>query len=102
MEERNALVFSQDSRWITTLYAAFQDEENLYLVMEYASGGSLRNLMNNRESIMSEEEARFYVAEILMSLDELHRLHYIHRFVTKFSETPFLPSILMKRSNTGI
>jgi serine/threonine protein kinase len=79
MEERNALVFAQDSRWITTLYAAFQDEENLYLVMEYASGGSLRSLLNNRENPMTEEEARFYVAEIIMSLEELHKYNYIHR-----------------------
>ncbi|KAJ3415027.1 Serine/threonine-protein kinase MRCK beta [Chytridiales sp. JEL 0842] len=63
MEERNALVFSQDSRWITTLYAAFQDEENLYLVMDG----------------MPEDQARFYIAEILMALEELHGYHYIHR-----------------------
>ncbi|KAJ3197031.1 Rho-associated protein kinase 2 [Irineochytrium annulatum] len=81
MEERNALVFGHQSQWITTLYAAFQDEENLYLVMEYASGGSLRALMNNRETPMSEEDARFYVAEMLLALDELHRLNFIHRDV---------------------
>ncbi|KAJ3109830.1 hypothetical protein HDU97_000060 [Phlyctochytrium planicorne] len=81
MEERNALVFARESVWITTLYAAFQDEENLYLVMEYASGGSLRSLMNNRESPMAEQEARFYIAELLLALEELHSLHYIHRDV---------------------
>ncbi|RKO95516.1 hypothetical protein CAUPRSCDRAFT_12785 [Caulochytrium protostelioides] len=31
MEERNALVFAQNSQWITTLHAAFQDEDNLYI-----------------------------------------------------------------------
>ncbi|KAJ3328503.1 CDC42 binding protein kinase [Blyttiomyces sp. JEL0837] len=81
MEERNALVFAQKSEWITTLYAAFQDEEYLYLVMEYASGGSLRALINSRETAMSESEARFYVAEMLVCLSELHQLKYIHRDV---------------------
>jgi serine/threonine protein kinase len=81
MEERNALVFSQKSAWITTLYASFQDEENLYLVMEYVGGGSFRAYLNNRETVMSEDEARFYVAEMILSLDELHRHHYIHRDV---------------------
>ncbi|KAJ3219933.1 Serine/threonine-protein kinase MRCK alpha [Dinochytrium kinnereticum] len=81
MEERNALVFARESTWITTLYAAFQDEENLYLVMEYASGGSLRSLMNNREAPMGEEEARFYVAELVLALEELHEIQYIHRDV---------------------
>ncbi|KAJ3028534.1 UNVERIFIED_CONTAM: hypothetical protein HDU68_001467 [Siphonaria sp. JEL0065] len=79
MEERNALVFAQDSRWITTLYAAFQDEENLYLIMEYVSGGSLRNLLNNRETTMTEPEARFYIAEMILALEEVHRFNYIHR-----------------------
>jgi serine/threonine protein kinase len=81
MEERNALVFSQKSAWITTLYASFQDEENLYLVMEYVGGGSFRAYLNNRETVMSEDEARFYLAEMILSLDELHRHHYIHRDV---------------------
>lgn len=81
MEERNALVFSQKSIWITTLVAAFQDEENLYLVMEYVSGGSLRNLMNNRESIMEETEAKFYMAEMILALEALHEFQYIHRDV---------------------
>ncbi|KAI9334554.1 hypothetical protein BDR26DRAFT_822951, partial [Obelidium mucronatum] len=79
MEERNALVFAQDSRWITTLYAAFQDDDNLYLIMEYVSGGSLRNLLNNRETTMSESEAKFYVAEMILALEEVHRFNYIHR-----------------------
>ncbi|KAJ3296237.1 hypothetical protein HK104_001802 [Borealophlyctis nickersoniae] len=81
MEERDALVFAKSSDWITTLYAAFQDEENLYLVMEYASGGSLRALMDNREEPMDEDEAKFYVGEILLALEELHRFEFIHRDV---------------------
>ncbi|ORY37257.1 kinase-like protein, partial [Rhizoclosmatium globosum] len=79
MEERNALVFGNHSRWITTLYAAFQDDENLYLVMEYIPGGSLRTFLNAREVTLTEDEARFYVAEMVLALEEVHRLHYIHR-----------------------
>ena len=81
MEERNALVFSQKSIWITTLYAAFQDQENLYLVMEYVSGGSLRAMMNNRETIMEEPEAKFYMAEMVLALEALHSYNYIHRLI---------------------
>ncbi|KAI8805344.1 kinase-like domain-containing protein, partial [Cladochytrium replicatum] len=79
MEERNALVFARSSIWMTTLFAAFQDEENLYLVMEYASGGSLRSLINSKDDPMSEDEARFYVGEMLLALEELHNMNYIHR-----------------------
>lgn len=79
MEERDALVRTQSSDWITTLYAAFQDDDNLYLVMEYVAGGSLRNMMAARETTMTEDEARFYVAEILVALDELHSFNFVHR-----------------------
>lgn len=81
MEERNALVFASASQWITTLHASFQDEENLYLVMEYAPGGSLRNLSYSREDPMTEEEVRFYAAEIICALEELHSLRFVHRDV---------------------
>jgi serine/threonine protein kinase len=81
MEERDALVLTRNSAWITSLYAAFQNDENLYLVMEYAPGGSMRSLIQNRDEVMPEEEARFYIAEILLALEELHRMGYIHRDV---------------------
>ncbi|KAI9209733.1 kinase-like domain-containing protein, partial [Polychytrium aggregatum] len=81
MEERNALVFAQQSKWMTTLYSAFQDDENLYLVMEYVSGGSVRNMLDSREEDMSEDETRFYMAEMMIALDELHKLSFIHRDV---------------------
>lgn len=32
-----------------------------------------------KKDILPEDEARFYIAEILLALDSVHRLHYIHR-----------------------
>ncbi|KAJ3113725.1 Rho-associated protein kinase 2 [Phlyctochytrium bullatum] len=37
--------------------------------------------MNSRESPMTEKEARFYVAELILALEELHNLSFIHRDV---------------------
>jgi len=79
MEERDALVFARSASWVTTLYAAFQDEENLYLLMEYAPGGSLRSVLQDREETMDENEARFYIGEILLALEEIHALNFVHR-----------------------
>ena len=79
MEERNALVFSKNSKWVTTLHAAFQDDENLYLIMEYAPGGTLRGLINSTDSSMVEEDVKFYIAEIILALEEIHKSNYIHR-----------------------
>ena len=41
---------------------SFQDDENLYLVMEYLGGGDLMTLLIKKD-ILTEEEAKFYIAE---------------------------------------
>lgn len=43
------------------LKCSFQDEENLYLVMEYLPGGDLMNLLIKKD-IFTNEEAQFYTA----------------------------------------
>lgn len=60
------------------LRCSFQDDRNLYLVMEYLPGGDLMNLLMKKD-IFTEDESRFYIAEILLALDSVHELHYIHR-----------------------
>jgi len=80
MEERNAMTKLRTSKYTTSLYAAFQDRENLYLLMEYAPGGSLQRMLE-AEGALTVEEARFYMAEVLLALEELHNLNFIHRDV---------------------
>jgi serine/threonine protein kinase len=79
MEERESLVLGRHSEWLTRLYASFQDELNLYLLMEYVPGGSLKNLMDSQEEPMEEDSARFYAAEMVLAIEEVHRLGFIHR-----------------------
>jgi len=50
--------------WIVELKYSFQDDENLYLVMEYLGGGDLMTLLIKKD-ILTEEEAKFYIAEIV-------------------------------------
>lgn len=42
-EERDVMVFG-DRTWITNLHFAFQDEKNLYLIMDYYVGGDMLTL----------------------------------------------------------
>lgn len=92
--ERDFLVASEGSSWlvvgrslttddgltrrIVPLIASFQDLKSLYLVMEYMPGGDFLGLLI-RENILHESIARFYVAEMILAVEEAHRLRFIHR-----------------------
>ncbi|KAJ8274801.1 hypothetical protein COCON_G00094260 [Conger conger] len=77
-EERDVLV-NGDSQWITTLHYAFQDDNYLYLVMDYYVGGDLLTLLSKFEDRLPEDMARFYLAEMVLAIDSVHQLHYVHR-----------------------
>lgn len=77
-EERDVLVFG-DRQWITNLHYAFQDETNLYLVMDYYCGGDLLTLLSKFEDRLPEDMAKFYISEMIMAIDSVHKLNYIHR-----------------------
>ncbi|XP_056872760.1 serine/threonine-protein kinase MRCK beta isoform X2 [Takifugu flavidus] len=77
-EERDVLVRG-DSQWITTLHYAFQDENFLYLVMDYYVGGDLLTLLSKFEDRLPEDMAKFYVAEMVLAIHSIHQQHYIHR-----------------------
>uniref|UniRef100_A0A665W946 Serine/threonine-protein kinase MRCK alpha n=1 Tax=Echeneis naucrates TaxID=173247 RepID=A0A665W946_ECHNA len=77
-EERDVLV-NGDGLWITTLHYAFQDDNNLYLVMDYYVGGDLLTLLSKFEDRLPEEMAKFYLAEMVLAIDSVHQLHYVHR-----------------------
>ena len=78
--ERDFLVASETSKWIVPLIASFQDTRNLYLVMEYMVGGDFLGLLF-RKDILKEKKARWYVAEMILCVEEAHKLRWIHRDV---------------------
>ncbi|OWM70873.1 serine/threonine-protein kinase tricorner isoform X2 [Punica granatum] len=75
--ERNLLA-EVDSRYIVQLYYSFQDSEFLYLIMEYLPGGDIMTLLM-REDILSEDVARFYIAESILAIHSIHQHSYVHR-----------------------
>jgi serine/threonine protein kinase len=75
--ERDILTESENS-WIVSLHYSFQDERNLYMVLEYLPGGDLMGLLM-RENTFPEAAARQYVAEISSAIASVHALGYIHR-----------------------
>ncbi|KNG85017.1 putative protein kinase [Aspergillus nomiae NRRL 13137] len=78
--ERDFLVASAKSRWIVPLIASFQDINYLYLIMDYMVGGDFLGLLMRR-CILPEDIAKWYVAEMVLCIEEAHRLCWIHRDV---------------------
>ncbi|XP_033101153.1 serine/threonine-protein kinase MRCK alpha-like isoform X2 [Anneissia japonica] len=78
IEERDVLVYG-DKRWLTNLHYAFQDQDYLYLVMDYYSGGDLLTLLSKHEDRLPESMAQFYIAEMVLAIDSVHKMGYVHR-----------------------
>ena len=66
------------SPWIVDLKASFQEGDYLYLIMDYLPGGDLMSLLIKKD-ILTEKEAKFYIAEIISAVESIHNLHCIHR-----------------------
>jgi len=64
--------------FIVRLHYAFQTDSKLYLVLEYAPGGDLGNMIAKKKRF-SEDVARIYTCEILLALEALHKQHIIFR-----------------------
>ncbi|XP_078178528.1 uncharacterized protein LOC144572731 isoform X1 [Carex rostrata] len=75
--ERNLLA-EIESEFVVKLHYSFQDEEFLYLIMEYMAGGDMMTLLCSK-GILTEEEARFYIAETVLAIESIHKHNYIHR-----------------------
>ena len=71
-------IMTASNPWIVKLKYSFQDDYYLYLVMEFLPGGDLMNLLMKKE-VLTEDEARFYTAEMILAVDSVHKLNCIHR-----------------------
>ncbi|CAF4791663.1 unnamed protein product [Pieris macdunnoughi] len=75
--ERNALALSR-SPFCVHLFYSLQSASSVYLVMEYMVGGDLKSLLNVY-GFLEESMAIFYVAEVTLALDYLHKHNIVHR-----------------------
>lgn len=65
---------------VVPLIASFQDINNLYLVMEYMPGGDFLGLLI-RDNVLGELVTKWYIAEMILCIEEAHSLCWIHRDV---------------------
>ena len=75
--ERDVLSEAKN-QWIVELKFSFQDQNYLYLGMEYLPGGDLMTLLMARD-ILPEQDAKFYAAEMVLAIESVHDMGCIHR-----------------------
>lgn len=63
---------------IVKLYYAFQDEQKVYLLLEYLQGGELFQHLQ-QEKFLSETNASVYLAQIILALEHLHKIGIVYR-----------------------
>ncbi|KAL0486532.1 serine/threonine-protein kinase nrc-2 [Acrasis kona] len=79
LTEREILSSSRHP-FIVTMYASFQDEDKLYMLMEYCAGGELfRVLQTQPNKCLCESSVRFFIAEVLLALEYLHKVGVVYR-----------------------
>lgn len=49
--------------------------------MDYYSGGDMLTLLSKFNDRIPEEATRFYIAEMILAVNRLHNLGYVHRDV---------------------
>ncbi|XP_055621626.1 ribosomal protein S6 kinase alpha-5 [Toxorhynchites rutilus septentrionalis] len=76
--ERQVLESIKTSPFLVTMYYAFQTDSKLHIILDYVSGGELFTHLYNREHF-TEDEVRIYIAEIIVALEQLHKLGIIYR-----------------------
>jgi 3-phosphoinositide dependent protein kinase-1 len=78
--EREALHLLNNTLGFVNLYCTFQDETKLYFVMTYAKNGELLPYINKVGSF-DLTCSKFYAAELLLSIEEMHKRNIIHRYI---------------------
>ena len=78
LEFEHKMLKKLNHKLICNMYYAFQDTENLYMIMDYFSGGDLRYLICHRNDFI-EREVKFITACIALTINYLHKNNVIHR-----------------------
>eukprot|EP01156_Anaeramoeba_ignava_P020733 Anaeramoba_ignava/c16999_g1_i1.p1 GENE.c16999_g1_i1~~c16999_g1_i1.p1 ORF type:complete len:226 (-),score=80.51 c16999_g1_i1:13-690(-) len=75
-KERNLLIRLK-SAFAVNAHCCFQNEDNLFFVMDFISGFDLFSQMQIFQEF-EENVLKFYIAELLVALEDIHKLGSIH------------------------
>ncbi len=72
------LLSKMNHPFIVNMYFSFQDFSNLYLVLDYLTGGDLRYHISIHQRF-NEKETKFFISNIILGLEYIHSKNIIHR-----------------------
>ena len=72
------LLSQLNNPFIINLYYAFQNEKYLFLISDFIQGGDLFFHLR-RERFFSNEKSKFYICELILALEYLHKKNMIYR-----------------------
>lgn len=75
--ERNILA-DVEHAFIVKLHYAFQTPGKLYLILDFLRGGDLFTRLS-KEVMFTEEDVKFYLAELALAMNHLHGIGIIYR-----------------------
>eukprot|EP00010_Vexillifera_abyssalis_P008521 CAMPEP_0201545572 /NCGR_PEP_ID=MMETSP0173_2-20130828/2042_1 /ASSEMBLY_ACC=CAM_ASM_000268 /TAXON_ID=218659 /ORGANISM="Vexillifera sp., Strain DIVA3 564/2" /LENGTH=351 /DNA_ID=CAMNT_0047953997 /DNA_START=235 /DNA_END=1290 /DNA_ORIENTATION=+ len=78
IENERSLLASVIHPFIVPIYGAFQDNQHLYMILEYIVGGEVFSHLR-RAGRFSAEVSRFYAAEIVLAFEHLHAQDIVYR-----------------------
>ena len=76
--KKEVLIQEAGHPFLVQLFTYFQTEDSFCYVMEYLEGGTLQSLLSRLKGF-NEDLARFYVAEIVLAVNFLHKCSIVHR-----------------------
>ena len=77
-KEERKILEKIDYPFISKLYYAFQNDKKLYMITEYMPGGEMFYHLHNNDHF-NENKTRFYIAEIVLAIDHLHKNNILYR-----------------------
>lgn len=64
---------------ILRLHELYIGNQNFYIVMELAQGGSLLSVMKNQENLFNSSEIQLIMSQLLEGLAYMHSFELMHR-----------------------
>lgn len=81
VQQERCLLMSISHPFICQLYSTFQDQDCVYMALQFLRGGELFSLVDRKGGALSVADTKFYAAPLVSALEYLHQRHIVYRDV---------------------